>query len=191
MVDVVNFSLPYERWEYVNTLNVADYTAIPTRYLVHQRVLLGNIEARYTDIREFFNLALSKNIINRASFFNPIFTFWGQTTAEHDLIIRVAPAVTGTLEYYEMPAFPVNMTDIIRIPYEYESLLEDLILSQLYLRLKEMDKLKDIHLSISNRKSELIQEYKMYNETKVRELDTFVKDEQNPMNFKSVKSRKK
>ena len=101
IVDVVNFSLPYNRWQYVNTMPISDLTAIPTRFLMQQRVLLTHnettfVEARLTDIREFFNLALSKNSMNNATFENPIYTFWGLTTTQHDKIIRVAPAMTGT-----------------------------------------------------------------------------------------------
>ena len=207
MIDVVNFSLPFHRWEYVKSMVVDDLDAIPTEFLIQQRLLLGTdpesgqpasldpnkptyVEARFTDIREFFNLALSKNSMNRASYFNPIYTLWGMSdgTGGHNLTIRIAPdTMSGLFEYYEMPVFPVAKTDKIFIPYEYESLLEDIILSQYYLRLKDFHKLETIHQSISNRKNELVEEFKKYNETKVRELGTFVVQDPNQVNFQSKK----
>jgi hypothetical protein len=200
MIDVVNFALQYNRWELVSQMVVDDLDAIPTTFLRQQRLLLGTdpelgtppyIEARYTDIREFFNLSIPKNIMNSATLENPIYCFWGWTQTQHDMIIRIAPnTMSGILEYYDMPVFPKVLSDVIQIPYEYETLLEDYTLSSLLFRMKDFTKLKDVHGSISARKDELIKEYQKYNETRYKELDTFVTDTPNQVNFKTVKRRK-
>ncbi len=190
--------LPYKLNAFVARLNVTHNSLIPRSYIRFIRCLLKGAEqeayreARYADVREFYQLTYwyGKNKWVGAMNYTAIFTIWNNgyslqfkcyPNTEHETgtppqgFEYANENYSGYLDYHYLPETNyLNPNDVLPIPPEYqEYLIQSTVIKLIAKKLPEQQ-LKDLYNNLANERNKTYKLYQELKASKPKQLDKYI-----------------
>ena len=183
--EIASLVIPYEGEAFLRRMTIANESAIPREFVRRSRLLVERSEgvydeARYADIKEYFNITNSINIhdFNHSYDHAGIYTFWGQadtTSVPIEFRIYTHPTdLTGILDYYSMPAELTADTDVVPIPEEYIDIVIYTIMQRIFARTTIHAQITEVQKRLAQEKSKIFELYIAKQKMESRELDSFI-----------------
>jgi hypothetical protein len=182
--EVASLIMPYDGESFIRRMDVVNGTSMPREFVRRSRLLVEREtdvydEARYVDIKEYFNLTNSINVhdFNHSYDYAGIYAFWGEeaTSTATDFRIHIHPVtLTGVLDYYAMPVLLTAETDVVPIPEEYMEIVIFSAMQRIYARTAQHSQITEVQKRMAMERQKIYELYINKRKQEDRELDSFV-----------------